>query len=94
MAYTERGNGTGQGRIQGVCTISLLFHRLQTRVAYIYPQTCTPAHQPEDLHAWLRVGVECRLEAQLRQPQAREELPQGPNQVTQGQPAVTHQTWG
>lgn len=49
------------------------------------PRGCAP----EDLHAWLCVGVEGWLEAQLLHAQSAEELTQGGNQVAQREAPVT-----
>ena len=48
-----------------------------------------PGQAPEDLHGGLGVGVVGRLEAQLRQAQALEELFERAYEVAQGESSIT-----
>lgn len=45
----------------------------------------------EDFHAWLRVRIVSRLEAELLHAQLAEELVQNAHQVTQVKAAISHQ---
>ena len=47
---------------------------------------------PEDLHGGLGVGIVGRLEAQLRESQALEELPQGADEMPEGEAPITDHT--